>query len=113
MNTEQGSYFFALAQEWWAAAVLRVRGVPEGDPALGVWREAAWCHLLVARGHYAAVVMRLRAVVLDVTGVPPMVPATVPVAVDETVDAAADLFAPLRSAVSARYPTAFGHPAAA
>ena len=71
MSTERETYFLALAQEWWdTAAALRARGVPEGDPALGVWREAAWCHLLFTRGHHAAVVTRLRAVVLDVTGVP-------------------------------------------
>ena len=83
----------------------------EGDPALGVWREAAWCHLLFTRGHYAAVVTRLGAVVLDVTGVSVTVP--VPVDEAESVDAAADLFAQLRFTVSARHPMVFGLPVAA
>jgi hypothetical protein len=30
--------------------------------ALGLWREAAWCHALFAAGRYAAVPARLRAV---------------------------------------------------
>lgn len=79
MNTDRQPYFLALAQEWWAAAAaLRARGVDESDPALGVWREAAWCHLLVARGHFAAVVTRLRAVAREVAGVHPSAPPPCP-----------------------------------
>ena len=114
MKTNRQPYFLALAQEWWdAAAVLRARGVPEGDPVLGVWREAAWCHLLVARGHFAAVVTRLRAVAREVAGVHPSVPATVPADETEAASAAVELFAVLRAAVTARHPTAFGLTAAA
>ncbi len=106
MSTDRLPFFLALAQEWWdAAIVLRARGVPEGDPALGVCREAAWCHLMFARGRHAAVVARLPAVVRAVTGV--SIPVPSPTGRDGAVSAAADLFALLRTAVSARYPTAF------
>jgi hypothetical protein len=93
-------YFLGVARDWRDAADrLRARGVPEGHPALGVWREAAWCHLLFARGLRAAALARLRAVVRGVTGVcPPL---------DET---AAELFARLRAAVSARFPDEFDPP---
>ena len=112
MSTDRLPFFLALAQEWWnAAAVLRARGVAEGDPTLGVWREAAWCHLMFARGKYAAAVARLPAVIRDVTG--GSIPVPLPVGRDEVVSAAADLFALLRAAVSVRHPTAFGLTAAA
>jgi hypothetical protein len=43
-------FFLERAREWRAVAdALRARGVPDGDPALWVWREAAWCHLLFTR----------------------------------------------------------------
>lgn len=107
MSTDRLPFFLALAQEWWdAAIVLRARGVPEGDPALGVWREAAWCHLMLARGKHTAAVARLPAVVRAVTGV--SIPVPLPAGRDEAVSVAADLFAVLRTAVSVRYPTAFG-----
>ena len=112
MSTDRLPYFLALAQEWREiAAVLRAREVPEGDPALGVWREAAWCHLLAARGHHAAIGTRLQAIVREVTGKPPAIPAAAPV--DEAVSVAADLVALLRAAVSVHHPTAFGLTAAA
>lgn len=114
MSTERLPYFLVLAQEWWEiAAVLRARGVSEGDAVLGVWREAAWCHLLFARGHHAAVVTRLRAIVREVTGKPPAIPDAALVDEVVTVSVAADLFALLRAAVSVRHPTAFGLTAAA
>ena len=96
-------FFLALASEWRDVADrLRAWGVPEGHPLLSVWREAAWCHLLFARGLDAAAVARLRTVVRDVTGTAP--------AENET---AGDLFARLRDAVSARYPDVFTLPTAA
>ena len=107
MSTDRLPFFLALAQEWWnAAAVLRARGVAEGDPTLGVWREAAWCHLMFARGKDSAAVARLPAVVRAAAGVSISVPS--PPDRDGAVSAAADLFALLRTAVSARHPTAFG-----
>ena len=112
MSTDQLPFFLALAQEWRTAAdVLRARRVAETDPTLGVWREAAWCHLMFARGRHAAAVVRLPAVVRAVTGV--SIPVPRPADRDGAVSAAVDLFALLRTAVSARFPTAFGFPVAA
>ena len=62
-------YFLGVARDWRDAADrLRARGVPEGHPALGVWREAAWCHLMFARGRPDAALAKLRAAVRSVTG---------------------------------------------
>lgn len=105
--------FLAVAAEWWAAAdALRAAGVPAHDPALRVWREAAWCHVLLARGRHDALTVRLRAAVAAVTGMPPT-PAASPTTAAEGVAAAAVLFGRLRAAVSARHPRAFPRPAAA
>lgn len=42
MTTDWLPPFLALARDWRAAAdALRAGGVPERDPALSVWREAA------------------------------------------------------------------------
>ena len=63
--------FLKLARDWRDAADrLRATGVPEGHPRLGVWREAAWCHLMVARGRPDAALSKLRAVVEEATGLP-------------------------------------------
>src|SRR4051812_35103980 len=106
-------FLLAHAREWWAAAdALRVAGVPEGEPALTVWREAAWAHVLFSRGLYDAAVARLRWVFRAVTGVrPPVV--TRPTAEADVVAVAAELFARLRAFVSARHLVAFRSPAAA
>jgi hypothetical protein len=94
-------FFLRQALDWWAAAEsLRARGVPDWDPALTVWREAAWCHLLFAAGRHGAIIDRLRVVVREVTGVDPT----------EDLRAAGALFDKLRSAVSERYPGLFGLP---
>ena len=82
------------------------------DPALGVWREAAWCHLLFAAGKYSAALVRLRAVTRDVTGVP-LESASVPSDRAAAFSGAADLFARMKAAVTARCPAAFGRPVAA
>ena len=98
--------FLALAREWRDVADrLCVAGVPEGHPLLGVWREAAWCHLMFSRGRPEVALARLRAVVREVTGNSPRGERV------ERADAATDLFTLLREA-SARYPHAF-HPLAA
>jgi hypothetical protein len=95
--------FLALACEWRDAADrLRSHGLPEGHPLLGVWREAAWCHVLFARGLHAAAAARLRVVVRDVTGVFP--PAG---------EGVADMFSRLRGVASARHPEVFVLPTAA
>jgi hypothetical protein len=115
VGTEPDRDFFLRAgAEWLAVAdALRAAGVPGGDPALGVWREAAWCHLLFADGNYPALVLPLRAVLANVLGVPaPDAPAAGANRA-EVLAAAADIFGRLRLAVSARYPLAFGRPAAA
>ena len=113
MTTDRLPFFLALARDWRAAAdALRGAGVPDTDPALRVWREAAWCHVLFARGKYRVALASLRAVVRAVTGESPRVvpsPATEAAAVT----AAADLFDLLHATVSARHPRAFGRPAAA
>ncbi len=72
MASDRLPFFLALAREWWGVAdVLRARGAPPDDPALTVWREAAWCHLLFAAGKDTAALPRLRAVACDATGIPP------------------------------------------
>ncbi|HJZ57119.1 MAG TPA: hypothetical protein VKE74_19270 [Gemmataceae bacterium] len=81
--------------------------MPPDHPALGVWREAAWCHLLSARGFFSAVVARLRVVSRAVTGAVSLGPALPPAGEAEAISAAADLFAQLRAAVSADHPAAF------
>ena len=96
-------FFLAVAREWRGVADrLRARGVPAGDPLLGVWREAAWCHVLFARGLHAAAAARLRVVVRDVTGVFPPPGEDVP-----------DMFSRLRGVASARHPEVFVLPTAA
>jgi hypothetical protein len=88
---------------------LRARGVREGEPVLGVWREAAWCHLLFAAGKYAGAVARLRVVLGDVTGAPAhALPRTT--TRGEALRAAVDVFDRLRVAVDALHPGAFTNP---
>lgn len=107
MTTDRLPLFRDLARDWRAAADgLRDCGVPEDDPALGVWREAAWCHVLFGRGQSDAALMSLRAVVRNVTGkLPPPSPPPMNEAV--ALSAAGDLFAQLRSWVFAHHPRAF------
>jgi len=100
-------HFFQLARDWRDAADrLRAAGVPERHPLLGVWREAAWCHLMFSRGRPEVALARLRAVVREVTGNSPRGERV------ERAAAATDLFTLLREAASARYRHAF-HPLAA
>lgn len=92
------SFFLDRAVEWRLIAdELREEGVPEHDPALRVWREAAWCHLLLNAGHEREALDCLRVAVSRVTGRPEPAHA-----------GPATLFAHLHAAVSARYPSAFG-----
>jgi hypothetical protein len=91
------SYFLDRAVEWRLIAdELRAHGAPEDDPALRVWREAAWCHVLLRAGREQAAFDCLRRLVRVVTGQP---------APEQTSPVA--LFVRLRAAVSARYPAAF------
>jgi hypothetical protein len=106
-------FFLARAREWWVAADrLRAR-VPDGDPVLTVWREAAWAHLLLTMGRFAAAVKRLREVFRDVVRVEVPSPVPRPRCEADVLAFAADLFARLRSVVSARHPAAFDRPVAA
>jgi hypothetical protein len=108
MDTDRLPYFLALTRDWWAAAdALRAVGVPDGDPALTVWREAAWCHVLFGRGLYHAALASLRAAVRRVTGVPLPDPSLPPATETEALSVAADLFGRLRAVVAARHPRAF------
>jgi hypothetical protein len=113
MSTERLPFFLALARDWRAAAVtLLAAGVPDHDPALRVWREAAWCHVLFARDQYHPALASLRTVVQAVTGeTPGFIPPLLTRA--EAMTMAADLFDRLRNTVSARHPHSFGGPAAA
>lgn len=113
MDTDRLPFFLGRVREWWGVAeALRARGVPEGDRALTVWREAAWCHLLLTAGRHQALVMWLRVVVREVTGVP--APENdLPGDEGETLRAAAELFDRLRTAVGARFPLASSLPSAA
>jgi len=64
--------FLEIASEWRDTADrLFAAGVPEGHPLLDVWREAAWCYLMFARGRPDAALARLRAVVEEATGLLP------------------------------------------
>jgi hypothetical protein len=106
-------YFLGLARDWRAVAdSLRAAGVPEGDAALTVWREAAWCHLMFAAGRHDAALARLRMALREVTGLQPE-PAPVPASEGDALAAALELFERLRDAVAARFPGAFARPAAA
>jgi hypothetical protein len=110
---EQLPFFLARAREWWVAADrLRAR-VPDGDPVLTVWREAAWAHLLLTKGRFGAAAKRLREVFRAVTAVDPPSLVPPPRCEDDVLAVAADLFAHLRSIVSARHPAAFDRPVAA
>jgi hypothetical protein len=105
-------FFLERAREWWAIADrLREVGVPEHDPALWVWREAAWCHLLLTRGRNDLIVDRLKAVFRDVSGAP-TAPTPRGIRTAEHLASAVDLFEWLRAAVSVRHPSVFGRPAA-
>jgi hypothetical protein len=79
MAGERLPFFLAHARGWRAAAdALRAAGVRQGGPALSVWREAAWCHLLSWAGKYASALTQPRVVCRDVTGAsPPAVPVAV------------------------------------
>lgn len=113
MASDRMPFFLVYAREWWAIAdVLRASGGRPDDPALGVWREAAWCHLLFAAGKYAASLVWLRAVARDVIGAP-LESAPVPSGRAAALSEAADLFARMKFAVTARHPAAFGQPVAA
>lgn len=113
MASDRLPFFLALARDWWEVAdVLRANGTPPDDPALTVWREAAWCYVLFAAGKDTAALPRLRAVIHAVTGAPPD-PNRQPTSQSEALGVAADLFARLQEAVSARHPAAFGPPVAA
>ena len=113
MASDRLPFFLALAREWWGVAdALRARGAPPDDPALTVWREAAWCHLLFATGKYAPAVARLRVVVREATGIQPQ-PGGQPADQAEALGIAADLFTRMKAAVCARHPAAFGRPVAA
>lgn len=92
------AFFLDRAVEWRLIAdELRAQGVPEDEPALRVWREAAWCHLLLEAGRERAALDCLRAAVCAVTGRSAPENAS-----------PATLFVRLRATVSARHPGAFG-----
>jgi hypothetical protein len=105
-------FLLARAREWRVIAdELRARGIREGDPVLTVWREAAWCHLLLTRGRFSTAVNHLRELLLSVTGEPPD-PSLAPTSEADVLAVAADVFTRLRAFVAARFPAAFGRPAA-
>lgn len=96
MAAERMPYFLKVSREWWGMAqALRDSGVPEHDPVLTVWREAAWCHLLLSRGREDLVPKWLRAVAEKLTGEP--------VGRDQ---APADLFGRMWAAVLSRHRSA-------
>jgi hypothetical protein len=110
---ERLPFFLEHARQWRAAAdALRACGVPEGDPALTVWREAAYCHLLLIKGLHRAAVKRLREV-LGAVANERLITAAPPGCEADALSVAAELFALIRSAVSARHPAAFGRHVAA
>jgi hypothetical protein len=112
MSRERLPFFLELACEWWAIAdSLRASGVSD-HPVLTVWRECAWCHLLLTSGRYSAVVDGLERVFRRVTGADPPELTPRPASEDEVLSAATDLFAQLRSAVSAHSPHTFAPSAA-
>jgi hypothetical protein len=97
-------FFLERAREWRAVAdALRARGVPEGDPALWVWREAAWCHLLHARSRHDLIVARLKAVFCELSGAS-TAPTPRGLRAAELLACAVDLFEWLRAAASVRHP---------
>ena len=112
MVAERLTFFLDKAREWWSVSdALRSRGVPEHDPALWVWREAAWCHLLLMKGRHDLIVERLKAVFLNLSGAP-TTPTPRGARPCEFLAAAVDLFEWLRAAVSVRHPDVFARPAA-
>src|SRR5438067_1145444 len=114
MHPDQLPFFLDRAREWWAVAdTLRACGVPPDHPALGVWREAAWCHLLLVRGRYPAIVSCLRRVLREMTGSVAPAPSPLPASAAEALCAAADLFPRLRSTVASSYPIALSQLSAA
>jgi hypothetical protein len=114
MSCERLPFFLELACEWWAIAdALRERGAPPEDPALRVWREAAWCHLLLKAGRYDAIMTRLWIVLreFDAEVLPGSGPR--PTNEAEAVSVATDLFDNLLLAVFARHPLVLGRPTTA
>lgn len=112
MSAERMPFFLARAREWWAVADLLRARVPEGDPVLTVWREAAWCSLLLTKGMYGVAVIQLRKVCHCVAGVDMPAPVSQPRCEADVLAFAADLFVRLRAVVSSRYPFAFASLAA-
>ena len=112
MSADRVEFFIERAREWWDIADALRAWVPPHDPLLWVWREAAWCHLLLTASRYDAVVFRLLTVFWDLTGTMPDVSPR-PTNQAETLAAAADLFLQLRDVVSARLAHVFGRPTAA
>jgi hypothetical protein len=105
------AFLLEYAMEWRSAAdELRARGVEDGAPALGVWREAAWCHLLLKDGRHDVVIDRLRALLRQVVGADSAVLGPRLVDGVEALVFAADVFDQLRSAISAQYPDVFACP---
>src|SRR4051812_43391578 len=99
---ERLPFFLEKAREWRAVAdALRARGVSEDDPALTVWREAAWCHLLLMKGRHDLIVERLKVVFRDLSGAP-TAPTPRGIRPCELLAVAVDLFEWLRAAVSVR-----------
>jgi hypothetical protein len=112
MIAEPGRDFFLRAGIEWAAVADAVRAAPHGDDplrtvALGLWREAAWCHALFAAGRYAAVLDRLRAIRAGVFPTDPAGPVTGPPNATETLAVAADTFHRLRLVIADRCPGVF------
>jgi hypothetical protein len=111
----QRDFFLKAAVEWMRLANSMRERYPAGEgpiwrAALGLWREAAWCHLLFAAGKHTLLLGRLRVVLAEVVGGRPDPPRRHDRA--EVLATAADIFTLLRCAVSVRYPAAVGHPAA-
>ena len=103
--------FLDLAMEWRALAdALWARGVAKDDPVLTVWREAAWCQVLLDQGLYPHLLTRLLPAVREVTGGP--VERARPATEAEAVEAAHELFGRLKASLSSRYPEVFGRRAA-
>jgi hypothetical protein len=102
------SDFFLEAGIEWVRVADAVRGIPSGDEplravALGLWREAAWCHVLFTAGKNTALLTRLRTILAE-AGLDPVQQS----GGDEVLAAAADIFGRLRLAVADRYPDVFG-----
>lgn len=104
-----GDYFLRIGVEWARIATAIRAHYPNATDsfALGLWRKAAWCHLLFTAGKQSALLKQLR--VLWATASQTYLFDAHRLNLNE-IPLSATIFDLLRSVVVERYPAAFATP---